>query len=202
MAQASAWQLERYRPLLRVQARQIQLDPRLQRRFDGSDLVQETLLRAHQNLGQFRGQTEAELIAWLRQILGNVCADKIDEITAQKRDVRLEREWRGAVAESSARLDTWLAAKQPSPSEQVERKELLLRFAATVDQLPDDQRDVVIARDLLETPVGEIARQLGRTEKAVAGLLLRGRRKVARTAGRVPVRQSWSPKPAIGTHAT
>ena len=37
-------------------------------RRNPSDLVQETLLKAHQHFDQFQGQTEAELIAWLRRI--------------------------------------------------------------------------------------------------------------------------------------
>src|SRR5947208_1019348 len=47
MAEVRRWQPEYYRGLLRLQARQLQLDPRLQQRVDGSDLLQETLLKAH-----------------------------------------------------------------------------------------------------------------------------------------------------------
>jgi len=36
MAQADDWSWDRYRPLLKLQFRQLQLDPRLRRRFDGS----------------------------------------------------------------------------------------------------------------------------------------------------------------------
>ena len=38
-----------------------------------------------------------------------------------------------------------------------------------------DQRDVVLLRDVQGRSVADIAAQLGRTEKSVAGLLLRGR---------------------------
>src|SRR5262249_59634021 len=58
MTSLAEWSLERYRPLLRLQVRQFQLDPRLHRRFDSSDLVQETLLRAHAGRNRFRGTTE------------------------------------------------------------------------------------------------------------------------------------------------
>ena len=57
MTASPAWELERYRPLLKLQTRQMELDPRLQRRFDGSDVVQEALLKAHVKLDQFRGRT-------------------------------------------------------------------------------------------------------------------------------------------------
>jgi hypothetical protein len=42
------WDPGRYRELLQVMARRLQLDPRLKRRFDSSELVHETLLKAHQ----------------------------------------------------------------------------------------------------------------------------------------------------------
>jgi DNA-directed RNA polymerase specialized sigma24 family protein len=61
--------LNRYRPLLRLQIRQMELDPPLQRRFDSSDIIQETMLRAHADLARFRGQTEAELVSSLQEIL-------------------------------------------------------------------------------------------------------------------------------------
>ena len=51
------------------------MDPRLQGRIDPSDLVQQTLLKAHEKQDQFRGKTDAELFAaWLRTILANQMA--------------------------------------------------------------------------------------------------------------------------------
>jgi RNA polymerase sigma-70 factor (ECF subfamily) len=75
-------------------------------------------------------------------------------------------------------LQQFVAARDAPPGQQAERRELLLRVAAAIDQLPEDQRDVIIQRDLLGTPVAEVAALLGRTPKSVAGLLLRGRRRL------------------------
>src|SRR5262249_27719997 len=93
-------------------------------------------------------------------------------------DVALEQSLQVIVAESSGRLEAYLAADQSSPSQQAERQELLLRIAEAMDQLPEDQRDVIIQRDLLGALVPQISQQLERTQKSVAGLLLRGRRKL------------------------
>jgi RNA polymerase sigma-70 factor (ECF subfamily) len=178
MAAPGEWHPERYRDLLCMLARQIQLDARLRRRFDASDLVQEALLKATENLGQFRGGTEAELVKWLQEILQNALADALRRARALKRDVGREEALAVVVNDSSARLRNWLVAPDSSPSQRADREEQLLRLAAALAQLPEDQRDVVILRDSLDTPVRSIAEQLGRTEKAVAGLLLRGRRKL------------------------
>jgi RNA polymerase sigma-70 factor (ECF subfamily) len=97
---------------------------------------------------------------------------------AGKRDLRLEQSLQAAMDESSARIEGYLGAAGPSPSQQAERGELLLRLASAIEQLPADQHDVIVRRDLRGEPVDQIAQQLGRTEKAVAGLLFRGRHKL------------------------
>lgn len=176
MAPVQDWPLERYRALLHLLVRQCQFDPRLRRRFDSSDLVQETLLRAYARRDQFRGTTEPERIRWLQEILSHVLADEVRKAHARKRDVALEQSLQAGLAESSARLEAYLADGRPGPGQQAERHELLLRLADALEQLPEDQRRVVIQRDLLGDPVSRIAEDLGRTEKSVAGLLLRGRR--------------------------
>jgi RNA polymerase sigma-70 factor (ECF subfamily) len=161
-----------------LQVRRLQLDPRLRRRFDSSDLVQETLLNAHAQLNRFRGRSEAEFVRWLQEVLAHTAADQVRRARAQKRDVGLEQPLQAALAESSSRLEAFLASGQPSPGEQAERHELLLRLAQALEQLPEDQRDVVVQRDLEGASIAAVAERLGRTRRSVAGLLLRGRRKL------------------------
>src|SRR5262249_59434228 len=72
-AEAQGEILQRYQPWLCLLAR-LQLDRRFQCKFDASDVVQLTMLEAFRAFGQFRGTTEAELTAWLRQILAHVRA--------------------------------------------------------------------------------------------------------------------------------
>jgi hypothetical protein len=71
--QAVAELLGLYRNYLLLLAR-LHIDANLQAKADPSDLVQETCLMAARDLPQFRGQTEAVFVAWLRQILANTGA--------------------------------------------------------------------------------------------------------------------------------
>src|SRR5262245_32183992 len=48
-----------------------QLDPRLRARVSPSDIIQETFFEAHRDFPQFRGESSAEFLAWLRRIVVN-----------------------------------------------------------------------------------------------------------------------------------
>lgn len=171
--QAQCWPLERYRDYLNLLAR-LQLDLRLQSKLDSSDMVQQALLTAHQKREQFRGQSEAELVAWLRSILARTVANELCKFHQAKRDVALEYSIEATLRQSSARVELWLAADQSSPSEQAAFNEQLLALARSLTQLPEDQRQVVELHHLSSCTLADIAARTGRTRPAVAGLLRRG----------------------------
>jgi RNA polymerase sigma-70 factor (ECF subfamily) len=165
--------LEAYRDYLRLLAG-VQLEPRLRGKLDPSDVVQETLARAHEKQGQFRGTTEAEKAAWLRQILANELAAAVRRFHAGKRDAGREQSLHAALEESSARLEALLAAEQTSPSERLVRHEELRRLAMALAALPDDQRRAVELHHLGGLSVEDTAATLDKSESAVGGLLRRG----------------------------
>ena len=169
--------LERCREYLRMLAR-LQLHPRLHGKLDASDVVQQTLLSAHANRGQFRGRTEAELLGWLRQILATHLAGAERQFGAARRDLNRERSLEAGLEDSAARLDHWLAADQSSPSQRVMREELHLRLAEALGRLPEDQRQAIELHHLKGCTVADAAEQMGRTKNAVVGLLFRGLKKL------------------------
>jgi RNA polymerase sigma-70 factor (ECF subfamily) len=165
--------LERFRSYLHLLARS-QLDARFQAKLDASDVVQQTLLKAHEAFAQFRGHEPAELAAWLRQILARTLADLVRDLGRAKRDVALERSLEAAVEHSSARLEAWLAADQSSPSQQAMRNEQSIRLAEALAQLPEPQRQALMLKHCEGWSLAEIGKLLGRTPAAVASLLRRG----------------------------
>jgi len=164
--------LERYRAYLGLLAR-LQIGPRLQSKFDPSDVVQQTLLEAFARREQFRGG-EAERAAWLRQILAHNLADAFRAFGQARRDIGRERPLRATVQESSDRLESWLAAEQSSPSHQAERHEEAVRLAEALAELPEANREALMMHYFQGEPLAEIARQMERTPASVAGLLKRG----------------------------
>ena len=152
----------------------LQLDSRLQSKLSSSDLVQQTLLKAHQSLDQFRGQTEEELAGWLRTILAHTVANELCRFRQAKRDVALERSLEGCLADSSSRLEGWLAADQSSPSQRAERNEQLLQLSEALVGLPEAMREVLLLRHCQGWSLAEIGGHLDRSPAAVASLLQRG----------------------------
>lgn len=165
--------LERYRAYLRLLAR-LHLDPRLRGKLDPSDVVQQTLVQAYQALGQFRGHSAGALTAWLRQILARNLARAVRDFAREKRDVAREHSLEAALAESSSRLDAWLAAEQSSPSQRAERNEDAARLAAALEQLPEAQREALVLQHWHGWSLAQIGAHLERSPEAVAGLLKRG----------------------------
>ncbi len=169
----SGLSLDRFRPYLSLLAR-AQLGPQYRGKLDSSDIVQQTLLDAHEELSQFKGSTTAEMAAWLRHILASNLADVFRSFGRDKRDIARERSLSAEIDQSSMRLEAWLEAVQTSPVDRADRNEQLLRLAVALAELPEPQRVAIELHHLQGFSLAEIARQLQRTEPSVAGLLRRG----------------------------
>jgi RNA polymerase sigma-70 factor (ECF subfamily) len=185
---AAPWgaRLEQYRPYLELLAR-VQIGRRLQGKADPQDVVQETFLLAHQNLPRFRGRTEPEFLAWLRQILASRLAKFVRRyLGAACRDVRLEVELAAALDRSSAALERSLADRGSSPSESAARREAVVVVADALAKLPGQYRDVLILRHLEGLTFPEVAARLSKTEDAVQKLWARGVRALRDVIGEWP----------------
>jgi RNA polymerase sigma-70 factor (ECF subfamily) len=165
--------LRHFEPWLRLLAR-VQVGSQLRGKFDPADLVQQTLLEAVRAFPQFRGTTEAEMTAWLRQILAHVLAHEIRRYHGtQKRDIQREVPLDRQLTHTSRRLGDILPATGTSPSRLLVRHERQLLLAQALERLPEDYREVIILRNLEGLSHDEVARRLGRNPGAVRMLWVR-----------------------------
>jgi len=169
----SSVNLDEFRSYLLLLA-QVRLDRKIRAKLDASDVVQQTMMEAHQAIESFRGESRAAQAAWLRQILTRNLMNAVRDLTREKRDVTREHSIEADVEKSAARLEGLLAADQSSPSQNAHRHERALLLADALQQLPDQQRAAVILRHFQEASLADIAEQLDTTTAAVTGLLHRG----------------------------
>ena len=151
-----------------------QLDGQIAARVDASDIIQQTFLEAHRSFRQFAGQDTRELSAWLQRILDHKIAGVIrDHALLQKRSVHRDRSMDDSHG-GGASLKNELDAGVSTPSQRAirgEEEELLMKALSV---LPDDQREAVRLRHLEGLALADIARHLGRSPAATAGLIKRG----------------------------
>jgi RNA polymerase sigma-70 factor (ECF subfamily) len=173
--------LERYRNYLYVVAR-TQIDLHLSVRTSPSDVVQETFLRAAHQFQTFRGDSEGELLAWLRRILARSIVNAYaHHIGSKKRDARRDRALRLTTAdfdESSRHVHSALAASGTSPSAAAIEQEYSAQVADRLAQLPPQSREVIILRNLEGLSFEEVAQRMGKTSAAVRQLWTRAIRRL------------------------
>ena len=158
--------VENMRDYLRLLAR-ILWQPGVQRALDLSDVVQQTLLKAHEHFAQYKGNTDEEWRGWLRAIL-------LNELRQWVRD---NPPGEVSLAESSRFLEE-VVADHSSPSGRAQRREQLELLAAALSRLPEDERTAVELKHLHHCSVAFISQHMDRTRDAVGGLLKRGMRRL------------------------
>ena len=163
----------KYEPYLRMLAR-THMRRAYQAKVGASDMVQQAMLQAVQGLDGFRGKTEAEFRGWLRQILAHHLCHLDRDLHRDKRDIRREQSMEQKLAQSSMRLEGLLAGDSPSPSQKAAFGENIVQVAEAIEKLPDSQRDAIRMHYLEGMKLSEVAKQLGKSTGAIAGLLHRG----------------------------
>jgi RNA polymerase sigma-70 factor, ECF subfamily len=173
--------LERFRAFLKLLAHS-QLDSLLSRQIDASDVVQQTMLDAMDNVEQFRGRSEVEFLSWLRQILANNLIDAHRYHGRAKRDVARIRSLDESIYESFHRAEL-LAQSCSTPSQHAVKSEQLLRLPEALSALSDAQREAIMLHHLQGLKLAETAIRMGKSESAVCGLLHRGLKRLHQILG-------------------
>jgi RNA polymerase sigma-70 factor, ECF subfamily len=163
--------LESYRGrLMRKAEKQL---TRLQRRCDAADFVQQTLAEAFDGFAGFVGSSEPEFSAWINAIFKHVNGSAVRvHIQAQKRSITKEafiRQSHGSVS-----CGTELASDESTPSTRLMRGEKTACVVRLLELLPERQAAALRLRFYGKLSMRDLARVLGTTELAAAGLIKRG----------------------------
>lgn len=149
-------------------AARAQLESWLKVKVDASDLVQETMLEAHRDFDRFEGESEPQLLAWLRRILLHNMADFVRRFRGTaKRQVRREVPFgfrRGSGLVEGAPEP---AAPSGTPSQEFLRRDNALRLMDALEKLAPDYQEVVLLRNIQRLPFSDVAEQMGRSRPAV-----------------------------------
>jgi RNA polymerase sigma-70 factor (ECF subfamily) len=163
--------LENNRDYLRNLADRL-LDDRMGRRIDASDVVQQTCLSVHKQIGEFVGQDAAQFAAWLRQIHERNIRNAVrDQLHTEKRAISREERLPDGDAH---------AIRQTTPSQHVVRREESAKLAKAIGQLVEDEREALHRRYLEGQSVAEIAAAMGLSKDALARLFKRAMKNVKR----------------------
>src|SRR5262245_27245721 len=159
----------------------VRLDPAVARRVDASDIVQDVLFEATQRLTEYLKKPDMPFSLWLRHLVQDRIID-----THRRHRLAQRRSWDKAQPipgpassdDSSASLVAHLVNTDRTPSTEAVRAELQRKLAAAVDELPDDDREIILMRHTEQLSNGEVAGVLGLTEAAASMRYLRALRRL------------------------
>lgn len=174
--------LETYSNYLRLLAR-MQIGQLLQVRVSPSDLVQESILVAQNAFDGFRGNTEPELLAWLRSVLAHRLVDASRFHSAGRRDYRQEQRLVNALENSSCDMKAFLAVEADSPSKIASKREQEVILADALARLPSDYGEVIVLRHLESKSFAVIAAQMDRTIPSVKSIWTRAMTRLRKELG-------------------
>jgi RNA polymerase sigma-70 factor (ECF subfamily) len=140
---------------------------------DEEEILQETICRALQNLERFEWRGKGAFLAWLVGIAVNTLREDAARTIA-----------RGPVGEiqavESEGLEHFVVSDSQTPSRIVERLEDREFLEDALDRLDEEERTLIVRRQILEQDYVTLAEDLGITEGAVRTRVSRAMSKLAR----------------------
>jgi RNA polymerase sigma-70 factor (ECF subfamily) len=145
--------LARYQADLRAFV-EVRLDPRLAARMDPSDVVQEAQLEVVRRMDDFLRRRPMPFHLWVRK----TAYERLLDLRRHHRRARRSVDREAALPErSSLLLARPLLAAGPSPSQQLQARELAERVARAVDRLSPADHEILLMRHGEGLPFEEIA---------------------------------------------
>ena len=148
-----------------------QVDGSLKRKAGASDIVQASFLKIIENFESFRGETSAELKAWIKTIVRNEANQLRRSFQSEKRDINREILISPPGASSAPPLTP--ADANLTPSSDAVKAEQNQRFHEILEELSADNAEVIRLRNIESLSFLEIGERMNRTEQAASQLWYR-----------------------------
>lgn len=158
---------------------ELRLDPRIARRVDASDVVQDVLIEAHRRAPDYLRNPQLEFGLWLRQIARDRIIDAYRRHRgAARRSVDREQAPPQFADRSALDLSAVLWDRQATPATQAMATELQRRFAEALEQLDAVDREVLAMRHQEQLTNSDVAKILNLSEPAAGMRYLRALRRL------------------------
>lgn len=139
---------------------------------EANDCAQETFVKVYRGLKNFR--FESSFSTWLFRITVNTCKNK-QASTKYRQSKAMIRIDAFRESENGSVYTVEIADEKLSPVIELERKEKQARIQKAIDTLPDEQKTVVVLRDVEGLSYEEIAQITGYNLGTVKSKLARAR---------------------------
>jgi RNA polymerase sigma-70 factor (ECF subfamily) len=138
---------------------------------EANDSAQETFIKVYVSLNKFR--MESKFVTWVYRIAVNTCKNKLKslEYKKKKRTLHLDNPGVQEIQKSSIKFQE----QSPSPLNGLERKERIALIQNAINRLPDEQKAVVVLRDVEGLSYEDISRITGINPGTVKSRIARAR---------------------------
>ena len=146
----------------------------LRSKLESIDIVQDVLMSALKDLGNFTYKTEGDFLRWLSKIAENRLRGHLQRLHMNKRDIRKEVQLNGnrPTAEDSV-VATLDAVVTTTPSVIVSKREELDKLVKAIDALKPEYRQVIVLTKIEGLSYKEVGEKLGKSADAARMLFSR-----------------------------
>ena len=144
----------------------------LRNRADAEEIAQDTFLRVHRGLANFRG--DSSLATWLYRIALNLARNRYWYFFRRRRQDSVSID-RPLGDETGATLGDFIAAEKGDPAQQTVTNEFADLISACMEKLDSRHREILTMRNSLHLPYEEIARALAINVGTVKSRIARAR---------------------------
>jgi RNA polymerase sigma-70 factor (ECF subfamily) len=145
---------------------------RLRNHADAEEIAQDTFIRAHRGLAQFRG--DSSLSTWLHRITANLASNRYWHFFRRRRHLTQSLD-QPLGEENSATIADVVSTDAPGPAREAMISEFSVLVATCMERLAPNSREILSLRNNLSSSYDEIATALGINVGTVKSRIARAR---------------------------